>query len=53
MIRVKIFLTVDVDTEEYPVPADENVAEELEESIQEYLYDVEGIKIRNIKTMQE
>tara|TARA_R100000231_G_scaffold99888_1_gene74453 strand:- start:322 stop:483 length:162 start_codon:yes stop_codon:yes gene_type:complete len=53
MIRVKIFLTVDVDPEEYPVPADENVAEELEESIQEYLYDVEGIKIRNIKTMQE
>jgi|TARA_A100001391_G_C4950828_1_gene247130 hypothetical protein len=53
MIRVKIFLTLDVDPEEYPVPADENVAEELEESIQEYLYDVEGIKIRNIKTMQE
>jgi|TARA_A100000171_G_C2043568_1_gene101661 hypothetical protein len=53
MIRVKIFLTVDVDPEEYPVPADENVAEELEESIQEYLYDIEGIKIRNIKTMQE
>ena len=53
MIRVKIFLTVDVDPEEYPVPADENVAEELEETIQEYLYDVEGIKIRNIKTMQE
>ena len=53
MIRVKIFLTLDVDPEEYPVPADENVAEGLEESIQEYLYDVEGIKIRNIKTMQE
>tara|TARA_R100001460_G_C3447958_1_gene164293 strand:- start:250 stop:411 length:162 start_codon:yes stop_codon:yes gene_type:complete len=53
MIRVKIFLTLDVDPEEYPVPADENVAEEIEESIQEYLYDVEGIKIRNIKTMQE
>ena len=53
MIRVKIFLTGDVDPEEYPVPADENVAEELEESIQEYLYDIEGIKIRNIKTMQE
>ena len=53
MIRVKIFRTVDVDPEEDPVPADENVAEELEESIQEYLYDVEGIKIRNIKTMQE
>ena len=52
-MRVRINVTVDVDPEEFPVPADENVAEELEESIQEYLYDVEGIKIRNIKTMQE
>ena len=52
-MRVRINVTVDVDPEEFTVPADENVAEELEESIQEYLYDVEGIKIRNIKTMQE
>jgi len=53
MIRVKMFLTMDVDPEEYPVPADENVAEELEESIEEYLYDIEGIKIRNMRTVQE
>lgn len=53
MIRVKMFLTLDVDPEEYPVPADENVAEELEENIMDSLYDVEGIKIRNIKTIQE
>lgn len=53
MMRVKMFLTLDVDPEEYPVPADENVAEELEESLQEYLYDIEGISIRNIRTIQE
>jgi len=53
MIRVKMFLTLDVDPEEYPVPADENVSEELEESLQEYLYDIEGINIRNIRTIQE
>ena len=53
MMRVKMFLTLDVDPEEYPVPADENVAEELEESLQEYLYDIEGINIRNIRTIQE
>ena len=48
-----MFLTLDVDPEEYPVPADENVAEEIEDGIREYFYDVAGTKIRSIKTLQE
>jgi len=53
MIRVKLFVTVDVDPEEYPVPADEKVGEEIEESIREYFYDIDGANIKNIKTIQE
>ena len=53
MIRVKVFLTLDVDPEEYPIPADENVALEIEEGIQEYFYDVDGAVIKNIKTIME
>jgi|TARA_R100001015_G_C4603904_1_gene158883 hypothetical protein len=53
MIRVKMFITLDIDEEDYPVPADENVGEELEESIKEYLYDVDGVKIKNIRAVQE
>ena len=53
MIRVKMFITMDVDPDDYPVPADENVAEEIEDSIQEYFYDIEGIQIKNIRTIQE
>ena len=34
-MRVKVFITIDVDPEEYPVPADENVAEGIEEGIRE------------------
>ena len=52
-MRVKVYLTIDVDPEEYPVPADENVAEEIEEGIREYFYDVDGTKIKNIKKIQE
>jgi len=52
-MRVKVYITIDIDPEEYPVPADENVAEEIEDGIREYFYDVEGTKIRNIKTLQE
>jgi hypothetical protein len=37
-----MFITIDIDDEEYPVPADGQVGEELEESIQEYFYDIEG-----------
>ena len=53
MIRVKMFITLDVDEEEYPIPADENVGEELEDGIREYFYDVDGAEIRSMKTIQE
>jgi len=52
-MRVKVFITIDIDPEDYPVPADENVAAEIEDGIREYFYDIEGTKIRNIKTLQE
>jgi hypothetical protein len=52
-MRVKMFITIDIDDEEYPVPADGQVGEELEESIQEYFYDIEGANIRNIRTITE
>ena len=38
-MRVKVFVTIDIDPEEYPVPADGDVAVEIEDSIQEYFYD--------------
>ena len=52
-MRVKVFITIDIDIEEYPIPADENLAEEIEDGLREYLYDVEGTTIRSIKTLQE
>jgi len=33
MIKVKVFLTLEIDPEEYPIPADENVGIEIEEGI--------------------
>ena len=40
-IRVKIMLTIDIDTEEYAVPADGKVDDEIEDFIKEALYDLE------------
>ena len=46
-------LTLDVDQDEYPVPADENVAEEIETTLNEMLYDIGGVTIKNLRTIQE
>jgi hypothetical protein len=53
MARVKLFITIDVDEEEYPIPADGQVGEELEDGIREYLYDVDGADIKTIRTIME
>ena len=53
MIKVKMYITIDIDDEEYPVPADGRVGDELEEGIQEYFYDIDGATIKNIITITE
>tara|TARA_R100001443_G_scaffold106134_1_gene115427 strand:- start:85 stop:243 length:159 start_codon:yes stop_codon:yes gene_type:complete len=52
-MRVKVFITLDIDEEEYPIPADGQVGEEIEDGIREYLYDVNGADIRNMRTITE
>ena len=53
MVRVKAFITIDIDEEEYPIPADGKVGEEIEDGIREYFYDVDGADIRTIRTIME
>ena len=53
MVRVKMFITLDIDEEEYPIPADGRVGEEIEDGIREYFYDVDGADIKTIRTITE
>ena len=53
MVKVKMFITIEVDEEEYPIPADGQVGEELEDGIREYFYDVDGAEIKTMKTITE
>ena len=46
-------ITLEIDEEDYPVPADGNVGEELENSVSEFMYDTGGVKIKSIRTIQE
>ena len=53
MIRVKVYMVVDIDPDEYPVPADENVGQDIQDSLEEYFYEIDGAEIRHIKTITE
>ena len=52
-IRVKIMLTIDIDTEEYAVPADGKVDDEIEDFVREAFYDLEGAEVRNFRITSE
>ena len=49
MIKIKVYITLDIDDEEY---ADGDVGSEVEDSIKDHLYDINGVRIKNIKTIQ-
>ena len=40
---VKIYLTLDVDKDEYPIPADGDPSEEIQEALEEFIYDIDGL----------
>jgi len=52
-IRLKMLLTLDIDTEEYVVPADGKVDEEIADYIQETFHDLEGAKIKHFRITSE
>ena len=53
-MRVKVYITLEVDEEDYPIPSDGMVGDEIEEGLREYLtYDIDGIEIKTIKTITE
>jgi len=53
MIKVKMMLTLDVDEEEYPVPSDGDVREDFEEYVMELFYDINGVKVKQVKVLME
>tara|TARA_R100000742_G_C4271406_1_gene90320 strand:- start:85 stop:255 length:171 start_codon:yes stop_codon:yes gene_type:complete len=52
-IQIKVLMTISVDETEYPMPVDEKVDEEVEDSLKEFFHDIEGMKIKYIKIITE
>ena len=52
-MKVKVFITIEVDPEEYPVPADEYVIPELKDYIEDMFADIDGVTILKITATQK
>lgn len=53
MMKVKVYVSLDIDLTEYNGPIDEAISEDIQDKLLEYLYDIEGIKVKNIRTTTE
>jgi len=52
-MEIKLFITLDVDEQEYRMPADGKIEEEIHEAIHEFVYDIDGMEIKTIRLISE
>ena len=52
-MQIKVFLTLNIDEDEYPVPVDGSMREEVNETLQEFIYDIDGITVKTINILTE
>ena len=50
---IKLLITLDIDEEEYCMPADGKIEEEIHEAIHEFVYDIDGMDIKHIRIISE
>mgnify|MGYP000016499560 FL=1 len=47
-MQIKVFLTLNIDEDDYPVPVDGKIKEEVNETLQQFIYDIDGMTIKTI-----
>ena len=52
-IRAKVTVDLEIDVEAYNVPLDHDVSYDLSDILHNTFYEVEGIEITNVKTIQK
>ena len=50
--RVKAMISLEIDPEEYPIPADGYVVDDIEESIEQHFHEINGISVVSLKVLQ-
>lgn len=48
-MKARVLISLDIDEEDYPVPVDGSVEEEINEAIHAYIYDIDGISITKMR----
>lgn len=51
-IRARIDVVLEIDTEIYCTPLDNNIVEEMSDVIYSTFYEIEGVEIKNVTTIQ-
>ncbi len=52
-MKVKIFLTIELDVEDYPIPVDGMKEEDVDETIRNLIHDVDGMTVKSVKIIME
>jgi hypothetical protein len=52
-MKAKILIAINVDPEEYPMPVDDRIEDELEKALEEFFYDIDGINVKSIRVITE
>jgi|TARA_R110000796_G_scaffold97103_4_gene203880 hypothetical protein len=53
MSKVKIMMSISVDPDEYSVPSDGRIGEEIEDYITDVIHELDGVKITSIRSITE
>ena len=52
-VRVKVLMTINIDESDNWRTDDDTEPEEAEDALREYFHDIDGMSIKNIKTIME
>jgi hypothetical protein len=53
MMKVKIMMTIEVDPQDYAVPSDGMLEEEIQDYLKDIIHEIDGLQIKNIRTVME
>ena len=51
-IQVKMFISLDIDPDEYMMPSDGDVTEEFQDAMREYIHDIDGVNVVSSRVTQ-
>jgi len=52
-IKLKVMMTLHVDPEEYHIPSDDRLDEEVQDYISDLVHEIDGLTVKHIRIIQE